>query len=324
MLRRTFSLAQMSRADRKFFTALLGTKIDALGARIDARIDAFGSFIPGYNANMVRDFVVSDEEDAMLSGASATFTYVHDGGKYYAIGAAHCALYYPPPFGRRVAGKNTLRFVCLPPCISKIAKRVLTAEHVSGVRSTDFVAVELACKPPLGKEPPQWPVPFSESSHGGHSVYGWSNSGHLGGHALVFDSASKTLSFIKERGEAGQSGTLMYSSHTHEPLGVYFGVRSSRTNLKPRGQIVSLPRPDTLRCHAVVRPTQSRFEYITQMGPFRIKRLEGSGKVDGVLALQDRRSLQSGVFIAHCRGVDFHGAKVCGASRPTPLPQGTQ
>lgn len=297
------------------------SELSFLTAALDSKIVRIGSCIPAYSAAAVRDFVVVDGnggEKAMLSGDIATYTYVRHGARYFALGAGHCAFYYPPPYTKKVKGKgDALRFVCLPLGLTKIAKSVLTAAHISSVRATDFVAIELKHNP-LPVEPPQWPVPFSQACHGGHSVYGWANSGYIGGHALVNDHVNGTLSFIEERGEAGQSGALLYSSHTHEPLGVYFGTReqSAATALTPRGQIVPLPHPDTLTCHEIKRTPKRRFDYWTQSGPYSVKWVEKMGAT----ALLDEGQWQAGVFIGHCSGVAFHGAKVCGSCRPAPLP----
>ena len=107
----------------------------------------------------------------------------------------------------------------------------------------------------IDSEFPPWPQ-WDSNKHAGDPVYGWANSGHLGGLGVVEDKSNNTLSFILDRGEPGQSGSLMYSTATHTPVGVFFGVRATRANMvTPRGQIVRAPL--LFVPHPPIPPTRS-------------------------------------------------------------------
>ena len=89
------------------------------------------------------------------------YTYVTHGGRFYAVGAAHCAFYCAPPFAAK-----SHRFVTLPRRITDGAVALFTAHSVTeDQRAGDFVAVELATNP-LGDGAylPPWPA-FDASRH---------------------------------------------------------------------------------------------------------------------------------------------------------------
>ena len=109
----------------------------------------------------------------------------------------------------------------------------------------------------IDSEFPPWPQ-WDSNKHAGDPVYDWANSGHLGGLGVIEDKANNTLSFILDRGEPGQSGSLMYNTATHTTVGVFhFGVRATRANMvTPRGQIVRAPLLEDLLRHEVVSQRQ--------------------------------------------------------------------
>ena len=149
-------------------------------------------------------------------------------------------------------------------------------------------------------------------------MYGWSNSGHMGGRGLVEDTAHGTLSFILERGEPGQSGTLLFSSATHSPIGVYFGVRAiMHPHMSPRGQIVLVPPPEDLLRHDLVpNGKKRRGTYGTQTRNYRLT-FDAASK--HTVCLRDQH-LFSGVLIGNSPALaSFCGSWVVGASRPVPL-----
>ena len=164
----------------------------------------------------------------------------------------------------------------------------------------------------IDSEFPPWPQ-WDSNKHAGDPVYGWANSGHLGGLGVIEDKANNTLSFILDRGEPGQSGSLMYSTATHTPVGVFFGVRATRTNMvTPRGQIVRAPLLEDLLRHEVVSQ-RHRLKYVTRSGVHRLS--HGNGCVVHLRDYSDGREYP-GILIENTAGVRFIGASVCGAARP--------
>lgn len=268
-----------------------------------------------------RKFVAEHSESAhrvSMENAYATYTYVSHGNRYFAVGAARCAFFYPPP----VVGDA--RFVLLPHCIAKRAVAVLTAPQISSRdHSTDFVAVELDGNP-LGDDAPlpPWPV-YNAGKHLGQSVYGWSNTGDVGGNALAEDGEGKSLIFndtICKGGHACQSGTLMFSAATDSPIGVFLrGGRAASLQVF-RQRIVRLPPIKALVHHKVLSggglaDQKGSAVYCTKKGAYQLQK-EGGGRV---VRLRSRGKVYAGVLIANVPAVaSFTGATVPGASRPFP------
>lgn len=207
--------------------------------------------------------------------------------------------------------------MALPKKLAEHATEVLTAHHVRpGERHTDFVAIRLST-PAGGKSQTTWPVEFNPEKHRG-AVYGYSASGHVGGVSPVNDSKHRTIAFTLERGEPGQSGTLMYSGSSKCPLGIFFGVRSGgmKSSMTPRGQIVRVPTPDALLSHKVVNcGSKRKFVYSTSNGAFWVTPKKGTNMV----MLRDGTSQYTGVFVHNDTSLHFTGSSVCGSSRPKPL-----
>jgi hypothetical protein len=75
-------------------------------------------------------------------------------------------------------------------------------------------------------------------------VYGLATSGPVSGFTLT--DCGSTAGFVLNQGERGQSGTLLYSTATGQPIGVFPGMTYPSPDHHPRGVCVPVPHLDEL------------------------------------------------------------------------------
>ena len=207
-------------------------------------------------------FCARDPVKAFLYGADSTWTLLtmqDADGKwaYYAVGCAHCALFYTMP------QTNNTRFVQLPQSVvdcGVISVGLLcnNQRYVYPMPTDlDFVAVKLERAPHGCLDIPNYG--FEWPKNGSHnkiadpapiiSLAGFTNAGVVNGdgHPLYHGAAgAQYLVFFEGRGEPGHSGALMLGRRPEgtDALGVYCGIELEQPGSKsmlPRGRIAPLP-----------------------------------------------------------------------------------
>ena len=207
-------------------------------------------------------FCARDPVKAFLYGADSTWTLLtmqDADGKwaYYAVGCAHCALFYTMP------QTNNTRFVQLPQSVvdcGVISVGLLcnNQRYVYPMPTDlDFVAVKLERAPHGCLDIPNYG--FEWPKNGSHnkiadpapiiSLAGFTNAGVVNGdgHPLYHGAAgAQYLVFFEGRGEPGHSGALMLGRRPEgtDALGVYCGIELEQPGTKsmlPRGRIAPLP-----------------------------------------------------------------------------------
>ena len=125
-----------------------------------------------------------------IDGTSATYTFVEREGSYFAIGAAHCAFYFPKHFD------NDLCFVQLPESVLQCGVEAVYRSRNLSAASTpeqhwqnDFVVVELKSKP-QDRDGAPWPPSFAADAGDLGPAFGWSSSGPVTGTNIPSRSAS--------------------------------------------------------------------------------------------------------------------------------------
>ena len=208
----------------------LATAVAGINRAVDPR-----AMISPYGAALVPGL-----ERDVVDGAQATFTYVKVGAKdsaaskYYAAGAAHCALFFGAgPGGRMV--------VTVP---SAIAERIaavlfpvpLCDPTTCGEPSVDQVLLELRA-PPANIDPahiPEWPCdPRDASALFNERVAAASTSGCITGGYLRQDDDG-TYVFLEEHGEPGHSGACVFAHCNGAAMlvGTYHGAQATFTYVK--------------------------------------------------------------------------------------------
>jgi len=83
--------------------------------------------------------------------------------------------------------------------------------------------------------------PVSPSLVVGSNVCGASTSGPVLGTTLVYDPTEEIYIFIEDAGEAGHSGTLIWTTDTPpQLLGVYIGILPGEPGMRPRARVAPL------------------------------------------------------------------------------------
>ena len=232
--------------------------------------------------------------------APATWTLVrtelpgYAGEKLFAVGAAHCALYF------KTVGQGTTTPVFVPKAIASVAEAVWVprgyAEPETAARVVnDMVVVELAAGGGASvAELEAVPVPFAAWSkpprlEGLKATIGaGESSAVLGDRPHYVPSAWRTYEdcyvFVETQGEPGNSGALMVGQAedgTVVPLGVYFGVAGGMAaNAHARGVIVPFHRGKSggdLERHACV-PKPTHVTVQTASGVDATLMVKGRGK----------------------------------------------
>lgn len=229
-------------------------------------------------------------------------------------------------WGRHTApNEGGMRFIALPQTLAELAEVVYTAAEIK--LNTDYVVVKLREKPStFPSKPLGWPVGV-EDKHLHQPVYGWATSGHMGGTNLVKDTERGVLAFIQERGEPGQSGTLVFNTVDDQPLGVYYGVRNPEASAHSfRGRIVSVPPVSTptpgVIAHEVIKMLPKEVNYETGNSSWKVAPLDHSAQA---AAIKDGEEEFTGVFVEYGKNkeaLDFTGSAVQGACLCAPLKKG--
>ena len=203
--------------------------------------------------------------EAVIDGAVATWTYVSRKEKVYALGCAHCALYY----GTRCGMKS---FVSLPKSVvdcKALSIGFLNPGTFSNPLPTwqDFVAVEVE-KAPEGLNPTAWGTPISAAREF-FCIAGRATSGNVTGEgrfvvtnegeASTEGTERKHGMFVETGGEPGHSGTLLFGFDGGEPtpLGLYCGIGQEKHAMRPRGRVALFPPFTEISWLAVKNPNVS-------------------------------------------------------------------
>jgi hypothetical protein len=295
--------------------ARLNEQLNKLTERVTASMNLTPAGIVTINKPKVAP---ADEDDALVEGTAATFTFVqhqpHGVRRFFAIGAAHCAFYY------KSLGEGT--FVFLPESVARMeVSRVyyhpkMCHPCITDAEDTykmDFVAVEVSV--PMvdddWKNCTRWPD-AQNRPHSALVVAGKSNSGLVSGTNMCLKNSY--YAFVEQTGEPGQSGTLMF---TDEGLvaGVYGGVLNSKKKQQPRAWICPLPSLNDLDSSSPVQDTSLNSILLGRVvnGHTFAKRMNIDHVHGTHYVLTDEEDQYHGVVIED--NFDFCGAYVCGDSR---------
>ena len=137
MLRRSFVAMKLSTGDLHQIRSMLTPLRTMLTTLVEATPSSFATC---YSSSVVAP---QNTTDALLNGASATFTFIRFGHKWFAIGAAHCSFYYGPEIRRKCS------FVQLP--LEVLSCDVVNGESGGGLKD---VCCEVCSVPSRTMEPP--------------------------------------------------------------------------------------------------------------------------------------------------------------------------
>ena len=283
----------------------LRTEVNSLRTAVNSLIEA----TPNSFASRYQDFVVQspNPKHDLVHGATATWTFILHGRNWYAVGAAHCALFYK----REV--RNNLTFVQLPMgIISAVVVEVLFPKQLT-CRSTasdwryDVAVVRLKHAPSVtsASPAPHWPIAASHRSFS--SVGGWATSGPVVGGYSWFDEQEGVYTFLETHGEPGHSGTLMCNPRG-DPIGVYWGVRKAQRERRYRGVCVPLPNVEEMEAFAPIPSLCPRF-YCTKSSSHQMRKVPRFGAVE----LEDTSRWWPGVLVKAT--LHLNGSACAGASR---------
>ena len=282
----------------------IATEMTAMKTQLDLLVgctpEAFESFAAPFTAPSVNP--LQDQ----ISGTSATYSFVEHGGSFFAVGAAHCALFLPKHY------KLNLSFVQLPESVLQCGvEAIYRSQNLTAVRSVDqhwqndFIVAKLKSKP-LGSGCAPWPMRAPGDTRDLGPTFGSSSSGPVTGTNLTYDVNTNSFTFLQGSGEPGHSGTLMWAIRSKLPVGVYFGCRGQQKNMRFRGVIVPVPPLENLvRMPVVASKEKIPRTYLTRIGPWNVKTVGGVDwqEVDNF----------PGVFVTG--GTSFVGKTVVGACR---------
>jgi hypothetical protein len=200
-----------------------------------------------------------DATSAVVDGATATWTFVSRNGRFYALGCAHCALYYGTRGG-------DLSFVSLPKSVVDCEPVQIGFLDPATFRNPlptwqDFVAIEVK-GPPDGSQPTPWGAPISAACDF-YCIAGRATSGNVTGegHLVVSKSPGPTHGvFVEMAGEPGHSGTLLFGfggGSDPTPIGLYCGILEVKHGMRCRGRVALFPTFDAIAWTAIHNPTES-------------------------------------------------------------------
>uniref|UniRef100_A0A7S1L3J6 Uncharacterized protein n=1 Tax=Neobodo designis TaxID=312471 RepID=A0A7S1L3J6_NEODS len=217
-------------------------------------------------------------EHGTHAGGEATWTLVKRGNRFFAIGAAHCALWY------EAAASEEYTPVCVPSVFGALATKVYVPEHVDGeTQYRDVLMVELK-KSPQGMQ--GVPIDFNDKISTVNfeliSTFAATSALDLLGSAperVKLEDVSSTDCFIfhAKQCEPGNSGALLWAMglDTAVPYGVFFGVDEltlHKKNMLRRGVGVPLPcavgdgfmlpNGEQMTCYDVASFDKSTFKYM--------------------------------------------------------------
>lgn len=285
-----------------------GIRRDVVGMRRDVAVlvsatpDAALAHI---DPPLVGQGLTNAESDAVRDGAHSTWTYMRDGGCKLAVGSAHCVLDYK--IDDETRNLSSVEFVEIP---SELKDRVTHAgfcgNYINVKSDAKDVAILILDKFPDCVDATraiEWRAFDSQPPTNVHAkVGGLSLSGSVRGHGCY--ATSRTIRFVEDSGEGGQSGTLIFNISPQQgtkpyALGVYGGTRRTGfADMKKRGWVAKLPPLNKMRVHKIENIQMQARDILPLRKSNRRKSRRNFRSVDGFTFRHEKEHSISGLFVS--------------------------